>query len=66
MPVGKVIEISAQSKKSLEDAIEQGVARASDTVENIEGAWIKEQKVDVEKGKVVGYRVIMKVTFLLK
>ncbi|MBD3334787.1 MAG: dodecin domain-containing protein [Candidatus Eisenbacteria bacterium] len=65
MAVAKVIEISAQSNTSLEDAIQEGVRRASDTVENIQGAWIKEQQVDVENGKIVAYRVNMKVTFLL-
>jgi len=66
MTVAKVTEISAESRKSFEDAIEQGIARANKTLENVRGAWIKEQKVMVEGGKVVGYRVDMKVTFILK
>ena len=65
MSVAKVVEIYASSDKSFEDAIRQGVARASKTLKNIRGAWIHEQKVDVEKGKVVAYRVSMKVTFVL-
>ena len=66
MTVAKVTEISAESRKSFEDAIEQGIARANKTLENVRGAWIKQQKVMVEGGKVVGYRVDMKVTFILK
>jgi flavin-binding protein dodecin len=65
MSVAKVIEISAESKKSFEDAIGQGVKKASETVENIRGAWIKEQQVLVEAGNVVGYRVDLKITFVL-
>ena len=65
MSVSKVIEISSISKKSFEDAIAHGIARAAKTVENIEGAWIQEQKVKVKDGKVVEYRVNMKVTFVL-
>lgn len=66
MSVAKVTEISARSTKGFEDAIEVGIARASKTLENIQSAWVKEQSVDVENGQVVGYRVNLKVTFLLK
>ncbi|OHB66385.1 MAG: hypothetical protein A2Y77_01130 [Planctomycetes bacterium RBG_13_62_9] len=66
MSVAKVIEISANSTKSFEDAVEQGIARASETVENIRSAWIKEQQVKVEDGKIIEYRVDMKVTFVLR
>lgn len=66
MSVAKVIEVTAESKKGFEDAVQMGIARASKTLEDIQGAWVKEQKVVVEKGKVVVYRVTMKVTFLLK
>ena len=65
MSVAKIIEISSESKKSFEDAINEGIARASKTVKNIKTAWIKEQQVLVKDGKVVGYRVDMKVTFVL-
>jgi len=64
MGVAKIIEITAESDKSFEDAINMGVAQASQSVEDIQGAWIKELKVVVENGKVTGYRVDMKVTFL--
>jgi flavin-binding protein dodecin len=66
MAVAKVVEISSASKKSFEDAIEQGVKRADDTIKNIEGAWIQEQKVTIKNGKIDEYRVNMRVTFILK
>jgi len=66
MAVARVTEIIAGSKKSFEDAIEQGIARASKTLKNIEGAWVQDQKVVVQKGKIVEYRVAMKVTFILE
>jgi dodecin len=66
MSVARVTEISSSSPKSFEDAVEEGIARANKTLQNVAGAWIKEQKVDVEKGKIVGYRVTMMVTFVLK
>jgi len=66
MSVAKIIEISAESSKSFEDAVHEGIAKASKTVKNIKGAWIKEQQVLVEKDKIVGYRVDMKVTFVLE
>ena len=53
MSIGKVIEISASSPKSFEDAIRRGIARATETVKDIRGAWIKEQQVRVEDGKIV-------------
>lgn len=66
MSVAKVVEISAASSKSFEDAIKKGIAKTADTVDNIEGAWIKEQKVVVKNGEVKEYRVDMKVTFIVK
>ena len=66
MSVAKVTEIIASSPKSFEDAVATGIARADKTLKNIRGAWIAEQKVEVEKGKVVAYRVTMRVTFVLK
>jgi flavin-binding protein dodecin len=65
MAVAKVIELTASSNKSFEDAIEQGIKRASKTLTNVEGAWVQEQKVVVKKGKITEYRVNMKVTFVL-
>lgn len=65
MSVAKVMEITAQSDKSFDDAIQKGVARAAKTVDNIKGAWVNEQKVVVTGGKVTAYQVAMKVTFIL-
>lgn len=65
MSVAKVTEITAQSPKSFDDAIAQGVARAHKTLKNVEGAWVKGMKVEVKNGKVTQYRVNMKVTFVL-
>ena len=64
MSVAKVIEISASSTESFEDAILAGVGRATDTIDNMRGAWIKEQKVTVEDGRIQAYRVHMQVTFV--
>jgi hypothetical protein len=65
MSVAKVIEITASSKKSFEDAVQSGIRRFSKTVNHVEGAWVKEQKVVVSKGEISEYRVTMKVTFVL-
>jgi flavin-binding protein dodecin len=65
MTVARITEISSVSKKSFEDAITQGVTRANKTLKNVKGAWVKDQEVLVEKGKVSGFKVILKVTFVL-
>jgi len=65
MSVAKIIEISAESRTSFEDAIVQGIAKASKTIHGITSAWVKEQHVVVENGKVTLYRVDLKVTFVL-
>ncbi len=66
MSIAKVTEISASSPNSFEDAVKQGISRASRTIENIKSAWINEQNVIVEQGKIVEYRVNMRLTFVLK
>ena len=66
MSVARTTEISASSGKSFEDAIKKGIKRFSETIDHVEGAWIKEQKVVVKDGDVSEYRVTMKVTFVLK
>lgn len=66
MSVAKITEISSSSKVSFEDAIQTGIARACQTLDQVQGAWISEQKVVVEKDKIVEYRVNMRVTFILK
>ena len=65
MSVAKVSEISSTSTKSFEDAIALGLARASKTLRNIRGAWIKEQHVRCDDGRVTEYQVNMMVTFVL-
>lgn len=65
MSVAKVIELNSRSSESFEQAIADGIAKAAETVDNIEGAWVKEQKVKVENGQVVAYDVDLKITFLV-
>jgi flavin-binding protein dodecin len=65
MSVARVTEIISSSKKSFDDAVEKGINRASKTLKNVEGAWVKEQKVIVKNGKISEYRVDLKVTFIL-
>jgi flavin-binding protein dodecin len=63
--VGRVTEISSRSEKSFEEAIRVGIERANKTLRQVKGAWIKEQHVEVENGRIVGYQVNMLVTFIL-
>lgn len=65
MSIAKNIEISSTSTVSFEDAIKKGVERVSQTVNNVKGAWIKEQKVDISNGQITKYNVMMIVTFIL-
>jgi flavin-binding protein dodecin len=65
MSVAKVLEITATSDQSFEDAVRQGIAKASETVRNIKGAWVKEQNVTIDNGEITGFRVDLKVTFVL-
>jgi flavin-binding protein dodecin len=65
MSIAKVEEISSTSSKSFEDAIHQGLSRATKTVRHIRGAWVKEQHVRCDEGRVVEYQVNMMVTFVL-
>jgi dodecin len=66
MSVAKNIEISSTSTESFEDAVNKGIAKAGETVNDIKGAWIKEQKVKIENGKISEYNVTMILTFVLK
>jgi dodecin len=66
MSVAKVTEIQASSPKSFEDAVRAGIARAEKTLRGLTAAWVKSQKVKIEKGKITEYRVLLKVTFLLQ
>jgi flavin-binding protein dodecin len=65
MTVAKVIEIISSSKKSFDDAVSTGIAKASESVTGIQGAWIQDQKVVVSNGKIAEYRVSMMVTFVV-
>jgi flavin-binding protein dodecin len=66
MSVARITEISSTSEQSFEDAIRGGVARATKTLRNVKGAWIKEQQIDIEGDAIVRYRVNMLVTFVLE
>jgi len=66
MSVARVTEITSQSPRSFEDAVRQGIRRANETLRNVTGAWVKEQQIAVEEGKITGYRVNMLVTFILE
>ena len=65
MSVAKNIEITSTSATSFEDAIDKGIQKAGETIRNIRGAWIKEQKIKIDNGKVSEYRVMMILTFVL-
>ncbi|NBD95789.1 MAG: dodecin domain-containing protein [Gammaproteobacteria bacterium] len=65
MTVAKIIEISSDSTSSFQDAIETGIRRAERTVKNVRGAWVSEQKLTVDNGKITSYRVIMRVSFVI-
>jgi len=66
MSVARVTEITSSSTKSFEDAVNKGVERASKTLKNLTGAWVKDQEVGIKEGKVSDYRVKLKVTFVLE
>ena len=65
MAVARVTEIISGSSKGFQDAIEKGIDRANKTLKNVEGAWVKDQSLILDKGKIKEYRVVMKVTFVL-
>lgn len=64
--VARVTEISATSEQSFDDAVKVGLERATQTLRNVSGAWIKDQNVMIEGGKVTGYKVNMEITFVLE
>jgi dodecin len=66
MSVARVTELSAVSETSFEDAIQQGVSRATSTLRGVEGAWIKDMNVLIENGNITGYKVNIEVTFVLE
>ena len=66
MSIAKVTEVISSSSKSFDDAIENGIKRASKTLKGITGAWVADQKVTVKDGKIDEYRVVLKLTFILE
>ena len=66
MSIARIVEISSTSDKSFENAVERGVARASKTLRGIKSAWVKEQEVQVEGDRIVAYKEILKITFVLE
>ena len=66
MSIAKVTEIICSSSKSFDDAIENGIKRASKTLKGITGAWVADQKVTVNDGDIQEYRVVLKITFVLE
>lgn len=66
MSVARVTEISATNPNSFEEAVNEGIRRATSTLRNVEGAWVKEQNVLIEDGNIVGYKVNLAVTFMLE
>lgn len=66
MSVAKVVEITSESTESFEDAVRRGIQRSEKSLKNVKGAWIAEQKVVVEDGNIVCYRVTMRVSFVLE
>ena len=66
MSVARMTEISASSKKSFDDAVKQGVKRASETLDGITSAWVADQQLSIKNGSISEYKVRMKITFVLK
>jgi flavin-binding protein dodecin len=66
MSVAKVVEVSASSPTSFEDAIKSGIDKAGESLRGIKGAWVSEEKVDIEDGKIVAYRVTLRISFVLE
>lgn len=66
MSVARITELSATSETSFEDAIQQAIGRATSTLRGVEGAWIKDQNVLIQDGKITGYKVNLEVTFVLE
>ncbi|MBT8199960.1 MAG: dodecin family protein [Acidimicrobiia bacterium] len=65
MTVAKVIEISSRSDVSFDDAIESGIEKASDSLNNMEAAWVQDQQVLIKDGKITGYQVSLRITFIV-
>ncbi|HEX8843308.1 MAG TPA: dodecin family protein [Pyrinomonadaceae bacterium] len=66
MSIARITEISSTSEKSFEDAIQSGVNRATQTLRNVRSAWVKEQQIRIENGKIAEYQVNLMITFILE
>lgn len=66
MAVAKIIELTSRSPQSFDQAIEQGLQKATDSVNNVQSAWVKDQQVLVENGAISTYQVTLKVTFVVQ
>ncbi|WP_010114083.1 dodecin family protein [Acinetobacter sp. P8-3-8] len=66
MAIAKVVEVNSSSTKSFEDAIQTGIAKVTETIKNVQGAWINEQKVIIKENKITEYRVNLKISFLVE
>ena len=66
MAIAKIVEVNSSSQKSFEDAIQTGIAKVTETVKNVQGAWINEQKVVIKDDKITEYRVNLKISFLVE
>jgi flavin-binding protein dodecin len=66
MSVAKVVELTAGSPTSFEDAVKAGIEKAGETLRNIQGAWVSEEKVDVKDGQIAEFRVTLRITFLVE
>ncbi len=65
MAIAKIVEVNASSTQSFEDAIQTGIAKVTETVKNVQGAWVNEQKVMISDNKITEYRVNLKISFLV-
>ncbi|RYD63468.1 MAG: dodecin domain-containing protein [Verrucomicrobiaceae bacterium] len=66
MAIAKVIEVISSSTKGFEDAVSSGIAKAAETVQGIEGAWVKDTKVTISDGRINEWRVILSITFIVQ
>jgi len=66
MSVARITTISSRSETSFDDAVRVGVERASATLRNVSGAWVKDQKVEVSDGRITAYHVVLEITFVLE
>ena len=66
MAIAKIVEVNSSSQKSFEEAIQTGIAKVTETVKNVQGAWINEQKVVIKDDKITEYRVNLKISFLVE